>query len=395
MARKLKDGIINAFCDYTKSTEIPTIFSLWTAISTVSAALGRDCFVDRGFFVVFPNLYVVLVAGSAACKKSSAIMLAYKLIEKIKPRVHILSQKMTPEALIGSLSGMTAKDSTLILDEAVGILIVDELSTLIDRNAFKSGMISLLTKLFDCSDFPYETRGRGIELIKNPCLSILGGSTLHWIKASVPPESVGGGFTSRILFVFKDSNEKIEAWPIVSEENKRRHDDIVHDINEVAKMRGSFGLTDEALSMFKDEYAEFRHKSPLIRNANLSGYAGRRDTLLLKICMAVSASVDDRRVIDVGDMTQAIRALRMIELDMPQVLQAISSEFVGDVCEQTLKLIMQSGGISRPQLVKAMRQRLTVRQLDVIIETLTEEGVVKAVMEGNKVRYVFHKGETV
>lgn len=393
MARRLKSGIINAFCDYTKATEIPTIFSMWTAISTISAALGRDCFVDRGFFVVFPNLYVVLVAGSAACKKSSAIMLAYKLIEKIKPRVHILSQKMTPEALIGSLSGMTAKDSTLILDEAVGIIVVDELSTLIDRNAFKSGMISLLTKLFDCHDFPYETRGRGIELIKNPCLSILGGSTLHWIKASIPPEAVGGGFTSRVLFVFKDANEKIEAWPVVSEENRKRHDDIAHDINEVAKMRGSFGLTDEALDLFKDEYASFRNKSPLIRNPNLSGYAGRRDTLLLKICMVCSAAVDDRRVIDIDDMMMAIKALRLIEMDMPKVLQAISAEFVGDVCEQTLTIIMNSGGIPRPQLVKAMRQRLTVRQLDIILETLMEEGVVKAVKDGTQTTYIFVKGE--
>jgi hypothetical protein len=394
MTRRLKDGIINALCEYTKDTEIPTIFSLWTAMSAISSALGRDCFIDRGYFVVFPNLYIVLVAGSAACKKSSAIMLTHKLIEKIQPRVHILSQKMTPEALIGSLSGMTAKDSTLILDEACGILIVDELSTLIDRNAFKSGMISLLTKLFDCQDFPYETRGRGVELIKNPCLSILGGSTLHWIKESVPQESIGGGFTSRILFVYKDKNEKIQPWPSVTMENKKRIADIAHDLNEVAKMRGGFGITDEALNLFKAEYETFRRKSPLIDNPNLSGYAGRRDTILLKLCMVVSASVDDRRVVDVADMNQAIRALKLIERDMPRVLQAISMEVVGDVCEQVLTLIMNSsvGGIARPQLVKAMRHRLTVRQLDIILETLMEERVVESVKDRAQVSYVFKKG---
>ena len=67
MARRLSDGIINAFCDYTKDTEIPTVFSMWAAMSTVSAALGRDCFIDRGPFVIYPNLYAVLVAGSAVC----------------------------------------------------------------------------------------------------------------------------------------------------------------------------------------------------------------------------------------------------------------------------------------------------------------------------------------
>ncbi len=389
MARRLQQGIINAFCEYTEDTEIPTIFSLWAAISTISSALGRDCFVDRGFFVVFPNLYVVLVAGSAACKKSSAIMLAYRLIEKTEPKVHILSQKMTTEALIGSLSGMTAKDSTLILDEACGILIVDELSTLIDKNAFKSGMISLLTKLYDCEDFPYETRGRGIELVKNPCLSILGGSTLHWIKASIPQEAIGGGFTSRILFIFKATNEKMEPWPTISEENRKCYENIAHDLNEVAKMRGAFGITDNALDIFKDEYEEFRTKSPLIANPNLAGYAGRRDTILLKICMVVSASIDDRRVIDTDDMVMAIKAMKLIERDMPKVLQAISTEIVGDVCEQVLVLVMNSAGISRPHLVKAMRHRLTVIQLDIILKTLMEEKAIKAVKEGNQITYVF------
>jgi len=389
MARKLRQGIINAFCEYTTDTEIPTLFSLWSAVSAVSAALGRDCFVDRGYFTVYPNIYIVLVAGSAACKKSSAITLAGKLIKTVEPGIHILSQKMTPEALIGSLSGMTAKDSTLILDESVGILIVDELSTLIDKNAFKSGMISLLTQLYDCEDFSYETRGRGIELIKNPSLSLLGGSTLHWIKASIPQEAVGGGFTSRVLFIYKDHNEKLEPWPSISAKMKKLYDDIVHDLSIVAKMRGAFGVSDNALSMFKKEYVRFRNNSPLLSNPNLTGYSGRRDTTLLKICMAVSAAYSDSKIIDESDMEMGIKAMLLIEKDMPKVLQAISSEFVGDVCEQVLTLVMNSGGITRSQLVKAMKFRLTVRQLDIILETLLEEGAIKVLKDGAQITYMF------
>lgn len=389
MARKLPSGIINAFCEYTKDTEIPTIFSLWAAISAVSSALGRDCFVDRGYFTVYPNLYIVLVAGSASCKKSSTIVTAYNLIKGVEPKIHILSQKMTPEALIGSLSGMVAKESTLILDEAVGILIVDELLTLIDRNAFKSGMISILTKLYDCEDFPYETRGRGVELVRNPCLSLLGGVTMHGIKSAIPQEAIGGGFTSRVLFIFKDANEKLEPWPTVSAEQKKRYGDIAHDLSDVAKMRGSFGLTAEALRMFKVEYVRFRNKSHLLSNPNLAGYTGRRDTILLKVCMAVSAASNSNRVIEESDMVMALKAMTLIERDMPKVMQAISTEFVGDVCEQVLKLVMNSGGIARPQLVKIMKARLTVRQLDIILETLREEGVVKEAREGNQVSYIF------
>ena len=161
MARKLPKGILTAFAKYTDETEIPRIFSLWVGISTISASIGRDCFIDMGHFTIYPNMYIVLVAGSARCRKSTSIGAGRKFMEKVTPPIKMLSQKMTPEALIGALSGMTAESESKIINEAEGILVVDELATLIDRNAFKTGMIAVLTKLYDCDDFPYETRGSG------------------------------------------------------------------------------------------------------------------------------------------------------------------------------------------------------------------------------------------
>jgi len=381
MARKLEEGIIKAFCKFVEDTEIPDVFGIWIAMSMVSSALGRDCFIDQGYFVVYPNLYIVLVAGSALCRKSTAIGIGRGFIKKIEPRTHILSQKMTPEALIGSLSGMTAKDDTTLVDEAVGIIIVDELSTLIDRNAFKSGMISVLTKLFDCEDFPYETRGRGIELIRNPCVSILGGSTLHWIKESIPQVAIGGGFTSRVIFVFREKPYKIVPWPRVSSDNKKRADNIVHDLNEVSKMRGNFALSATALKKYEKEYVKFLSSNPFQNKPNLMGYAGRRMMLVLKLAMAASASVSDMRVIEEDDLRIAIEILKRAEKDMPRVVDTIAAEFVGDVANMVVDAIVVRGVITRPELVKASRHKLTVRQLDVIIDTLLEEEAIEVKLE--------------
>lgn len=391
MTRRLNEGIIKAFCKYVEDTEIPPVFAIWTAISTVSSALGRDCFIDQGHFVIYPNLYLVLVAGSAICRKSSAIMSGFGFIKKIKPAVHILSQKMTPEALIGSLSGMTAKDGANLIDEAVGILVVDELSTLVDKNAFKTGMIPLLTKLFDCQDFPYETRGRGVELVRNPCLSLLGGSTMHWIKESIPQVAIGGGFTSRIIFIYKDKTEKLVPWPKMSRANKERADDISRDLNDVAKMRGSMALSENALEIYKAEYENFMRNSPLRNNINLMGYAGRRMHILLKVSMTLSASFSDSRVIDEEDIKMATELMEYVERDMPKVLETISSEYVGDVCREVAEIILNRKAVSRSELVGAMRHRLTVRQLDVILDTLIAEELVTVVETEDGKSYVIKK----
>jgi len=392
MTRRLKDGIIDGFLSYTEETEIPDVFSFWTAISTISAAMGRDCFISMGHFDIYPNMYIVLVAGSAICRKSSAISIAHRLISKIEPTIHILSQKMTPEAMIGALSGLEAKDERMIVQEASGIVVVDELSTLIDKNAFQSGMIPLLTKLYDCEDFDYLTKARGREVVRNPCLSIMGGSTLCWIKGAIPQVAIGGGFTSRVVFIYREKNEKLNPFPTLSEKNKKRWDDIIHDLSRVAQdMRGGFALSSEAKDKLSDEYTNFMRSSKLLTNPHMSGYAGRRHTTMLKLCMAISASDDDSRLIDLEDAKLAISAMMSAEVHMPKVLQAISSEVVGDLAEQVLNIVVQRQTVPRHELVKIMKWKLTVGQLDMILDTLIAERVVGKSIDGTDISYYFTK----
>lgn len=397
MSRKLPDGILKAMAEYTKDTEVPALFSLWVGISTISGCLGRDCFVDFGHFVVYPNMYVVLVAGSARCRKSTSISVGRKFIDAVNPPIKLLSQKMTPEALIGALSGMTVEEDSKILNEADGMFIVDELSTLIDKNAFKTGMISVLTKLYDSEDFSYTTRGRGLENVHNPCLSILGGSTIQWIKESIPVEAIGGGFTSRIVFIYKDSFEHLVPWPVMRDRTKTLGKAIKEDLNVVASLRGEFTVSPEAKKYFEKEYVRFIKNSSLFEDQNLNGYAGRRHIMLLKVAMIVSASVKDSKIIDEVDMRIAISAMNMVESDMPLVLRTIKSEFVGDVSEEVLSLIMSRGTISRSALVKKMAYKLSSQQLNVILDTLLEyeddsgNKVIVIEKDGHRTKYTYVK----
>ena len=390
MARRLSNGVIEAICKYTEDTEVPAIFSIWAGVSTVSAILGRDCFVDQGFFVIYPNVYIILVAGSARCRKSTAVNIARDFIGQVEPSVNALSQKMTPESLIGTLSGMMGDTgSQQIVPSAVGVAISDELSTLIDRNSFKSGLIALLTNLYDCSDFEYSTRGRGKELVKNPCLSMLGASTIQWIKESIPEIAIGGGFTSRIIFVYKDKREKLVYWPTMSDELKLLREDIIHDLNEIAKMRGPMVLHDAAREIYKDEYERFYLHSPLMDNLGLSGYANRRHHILLKVAISVSAASSDERIITEKHMIIALSLLKKAEEAMPLVLRAMVSEKVGDIFEEILAFILAKKTITKPLLIRQFRHKMTAAELDIYMRTLEEEGIVKIEYDGKTIRYTY------
>jgi hypothetical protein len=238
-------------------------------------------------------------------------------------------------------------------------------------------MISLLTNLYDGRDFDYMTRGRGQEFISNPCLSLLGASTVQWIKEAIPQVAIGGGFTSRVIFVFQDTFEKLIPWPALSPENIKRFELLAQDLNQVSKMHGTMVMTEDAKRMYNKEYVDFYTNSPLFDTANLAGYAGRRHTNLLKVCMAVSASSSDDRIIGLNHVSLALELLSRVERDMPRVLQAISNEFFGDVCEECLTILMNRGTIVRSDLLKLMRHKLSSRQLDVVLEQFVEEQILE------------------
>ncbi len=391
MPRRLKDGIIPAICHYCEETEIPSIFALWSGISTVSAVLGRSCSLDFGYETIYPNLYVVLTAQSATCRKSASIRVAKKLLTEVHPEVNLLSQKMTPEALIDALAGRSSISEDRIILQAEGVAVSGELTTLVDRNAVKSGLTNLMTDLYDCDDFKYRTRGRGVEAIKNPCLSILGGTTLPWIKEALSVSAITGGFTSRIVFVYLDKRDKDVAWPSLSKENLYRREKIVKDLCKIALMRGPFVPKPSAKQMFEDEYARFNKESELPQNKFLAGYAGRRHITLLKVAMAMSASRSDEREVDDGDMIVAIQALESIEDHLPRVMRAITATETGDICQQLFDVIKQKKVIVRSELMKAMRHKITASQLDDLMTGLVQEGAVLQDSRDGKMIYLFNE----
>jgi hypothetical protein len=386
--RKLKDGVLFDFIKYCSNTEVPSFFALWCGIATISAALGRDAFIDMGHYTIFPNLYVVLVAGSAKCRKSTAISIAGQLLQKIRPEINMFSQKLTPEALIGALSTVKEESDTVLRGSAEGIIVADELSTLVDKNAFNSGMISFLTTLWDSKDsFTYETKSRGKETVYNSCVSILGGSTLEWIKEVIPVTAIGGGFTSRVVFVYRDDYERLILWTKKNEQDRILGDNLLHDLNDIAKLRGEFVVDEKAEAFCDKDYREFMDSHPFLKNRFLMGYAGRRYTILLKIAIIVSAAMSSSRVISLADINVAKKILENAEKQMPLVLRTIATDDSGVLNEEVLKIIYKFKKISRKQLLTLVHHKMQASDLDKIIDTLCQAALVKEVHEERIIYY--------
>ncbi len=368
---RLERGFLKEFCKYCDDTEVPDMFALWCAISAVGGALGRKCFLDMGWFQIHPNLYTILV-GPAASKKSTAIGIAQGMLKGVEPPLNFLSQKGTPEALIEALTETPNEVvGTAVHEKSEGMSIVSEMATMIDKNSFNNGMIPLLTDLWDAPDkFEYRTRGRGKETLHNCCLNILAGSTIHWIKEAIPIVSIGGGFTSRILFVYHGRSGKLVPLPRVSEENVKRKKALIKDLNMIARISGAFKLSPQAVQLFEEDYVSFHTNSEMHEDKNLAGYAGRRHTIMLKLGMIISASMRDSRIINMKDLIVARKLLESVEETLPKIMSTITNEAHGDLCEEVMKFIEKRKVLKKSQLCTRFMGKLSKRELDVVLDTL-------------------------
>lgn len=384
-----KTHFVNDFIELLRDTEVPPIFALWSALATVSGALGRRVWLDMGVFNVFPNSYIILVAGSGRCRKSTAINMAEKILRQVEPNPNIISQKVTPEALIESMKVLhTDDEKTLFRETCGGVIVVDELATFLNRRNYESGLGPLLTTFWDCKDeFEYRTRGRGVEKISNSYLTVIGGSTIEWIREAVPIDAIGGGVTSRMLFIYSDEPGQPIPRPIFSPQQKNTMERLVREIKRIATIEGEMRLSPAAAKLHDAMYYEFFRTSAFFDNKLMSGYASRRFVHLLKISMMLAIVDTNELIIQPTHIEYADRILTLAETRMLEVLNLITQTETGDINKEVFDTIHKTKGISKSDLIDKFSNRLSAKEFEDILQTLLASQRVSMEIRATKVLY--------
>jgi len=104
--RKLDDWI-DSFMEFTKESEPPDSFRLWTAISVIAAALQRKVKISWGHITWYPNMYIILV-GPSASRKGTAMGPGYDLLMDLG--VTLAAQATSRQALISRMKNSTQSE---------------------------------------------------------------------------------------------------------------------------------------------------------------------------------------------------------------------------------------------------------------------------------------------
>lgn len=389
---------LEGYVKLCEETEAPSIFGLWCGIAAISAALGRNSFIQFGQFPIYPNFYIIIVGSSGHYRKSTSIDMASGLIKSLQPQPKLISQKVTPEALIQAVRKTEHEDLRILFKETgTAYVIADEFNVFLNKKSYEAGLAALLIQMFDCKEeISYQTVGRGVESVRNSCLGILGGTTVDWLRSGVPEEAVGGGLTSRMLFVYYDGAVKDIAWPSFDPAEQELKELLIAHLQRISTIEGEFKLEPEAMKLYKEEYIKFRHTSgkDFFFDMNLKGYASRRHVHMLKLCMVFSAAERYDKIITYNHMFAAIEALKDCEKSLPSIISQITATQTGGTIDMVLSLIRKDGRVGRSVLLRKVAHRMNKRELDEVLQTLEVAGLIQMTTDGAGVYYVFvEKGD--
>lgn len=390
MARRLKNWI-SAYLHYTKHTEAPREFHFWTAVSTIAGALQGKVWLDMTYFVWKPNFFIVFVAPPGVVNKSTTFGVGMDMLRRCDG-VHFGPSSTTWQALTEALQesctsiplDTTAQNGDIIngtyLDMCCLTLEASEFGTLIDPS--NREMLDVLVDLWDGKNKPWvrRTRSGGEEVIPNPWINIVGGTTPAWIAENMSEYVIGGGFTSRTIFVYGDHKHQLIPYPHleVNRDNlKPVFDDLINDLQEITNLIGCYNLTEEAYEFGMNWYYKHWEETPEhLKSERYGGYVARKQAHLHKIAMVLSASRGDDLLITKQDLELSLAMLDENETSMDRVFGRIASSLDVGRMNLIVNYLASKGKATKMEVFRHFAMRMSHIEFDIAVESAIRGGYV-------------------
>lgn len=392
--RRLPDWI-KAYLDFSQHSEAPDKFHFWTAASVVAGALRRRVWIDQGYFQWTPNMYVVFVAPPGIVSKSTTASIGMNLLKQIGD-IKFGPDAVTWQALAQALA-MSTEEIPIPNHEGVDeyhpmsaiTIVSSEFGTFLNPNDRE--MVDVLVSLWDGQKGAWRkaTKTMGDDVIVNPWVNIIACTTPAWIAGNFPEYMIGGGFTSRCLFIYGQQKRQLIAYPgqhIRPADFKQMEQDLVHDLEIISQLKGEYKLTPEALQFGERWYEKHFESKPKHLNDNqFAGYLARKQTHIHKLAIILAASRSDQLFITPEVLAAADAMVTSLEFDMPKVFQQVGANDSGRHTGIILDILRQHQTISKADLYRMFVGKLAANDIDVALQSLVVAGMLRAKQTRNTI----------
>jgi hypothetical protein len=376
--------------DYAKFSEAPAHMHFWAGVSAVAGALRRRVWIDQAYFRWFPNFYICLVAPPGIVSKSTTAGVAMNLLRKV-PGIKFGPDVVTWPSLVTKFAESTEAFEYGGAFHPMSALTLEssEFGNLL--NPQDKEMVDLLVSLWDGKQVSFDKRKKhiGNDSVENPWINLIACTTPSWIAGNFPEYMIGGGFTSRTIFVYADAKAQYVAYPglRVPTNLEQQADALVSDLEHIStSVIGEYKLSARAVEYGEAWYK--RHYSTRASNLDddrFGGYIARKQTHIHKLAMVLAASSSDEMIITDEHLATAHTMVTDLEPDMQFVFSKIGRSDASLYAERLMGIVQGAGEISYAE---------AYRQVHAYFPSMRDfEDVLSGCVRANFIRLIQKSGQ--
>lgn len=378
---------LRAFQEYSSYGEAPPRMYFWVGVSTLAGALRRKVWIDQFYFQWYCNLYVILVAPPGVVSKTTTADVGMNLLRQV-PGVKFGPSVVTWQALVENFANSAEQFEYQGEFHTQSALTISsgEFGNLL--NPQDRDMVDMLVSLWDGKGFTKQTKHSGTDNVVNPWINIVACTTPAWIAGNFPEYMIGGGFTSRCVFVYADQKHQFVAYPglAVRPETAAMEQTLVQDLEHIAmNLVGEYKLTREAIEWGQDWYLKHNTSRPThLQDDRFGGYLARKQTFLHKLAMILAASQRDELIITKDDLETAAIMVTDLENEMVNVFSKIGLTETAAAAQRLLEFVRRQGKVPYAAAYRYIHAQFPqCREWEDMVKGLIQAGFLQLVQYGD------------
>lgn len=379
MNRRCKNWL-STFRDWSlPRSEAPESYHLWAGLFTMASVFRRQLKIPKsilGGWEVSPTLFIIFVAPPGKARKSTTAGYSEELLREV-PIVERCATSITKEQLLKKLSD--SKDSSLSIFSS-------EFAMFIQKSGFD--MYDVLTHLFDANrDVSVETIGRTLDFAEKPCVNLLACTTPDWVANNMPETVIGGGFASRVIFVFEEKSRRHKLIHDINEidwaATEKMKVDLINDLLHFSTLEGDFKLAPDLGKWLDNEdptnpgWYQKHMNGATPTNYRLQGYHERKPAHMFKLAMLIHLSYSDELIITQNDVNAALDILESLEMKLPKTFENIGKNPYATDIMRILDFIRDKGEASMRDVLRQFYQAAEAWKLRDLIQGLVDMGEIQ------------------
>ena len=368
----------------TEESESPQRYYWWASIAAISAVVRRRIYIERYYYKLYPNLYILLV-GPSGVRKSTPISLVQKLVIRVDC-TRVLAGRASIQAIIKELGkAYTCEDKSVITD-AIGFLISPELDTMLIKDDSIPGL------LMDLYDTHTKDTWKNIlvgkdnkgDNLNNIYLTLLGASNETNLTGTMTKSTTDGGLVARMCVILEEHKSRINSLIIPPR--------VIPDINklsarlfDISNLIGTFKFADGVDFKYDRWYKSFMK----LESMDKTGTLNRLPDTILKVAMCISLAKRDELFITESDLEEAIYRCKETIVGMRKVFLGSGEHSLAKPTAHILRLLVGKieHRISREKLLQALWGEADAIDLDRIVDTLCQAGAIEIEKIDNETYY--------